>query len=88
MKKTSFLTRLFSHNIVLLIISFLLAFIAWFIINANSETETNVTISNIPVSITLPDTAVEKGFQIFNDTEYTASVEVSGNRVTVGSLIS
>ena len=86
MKKDSFLTRLFSHNIVLLIISFLLAFIAWFIINANSQTETNVTISNIPVSITLSDTAAEKGFQIFNDTEYTASVEVSGNRVTVGSL--
>lgn len=86
MKKDSFLTRLFSHNIVLLILSFLLAFIAWFIINANSQTETNVTISNIPVSITLPDTAIEKGFQIFNDTEFTASVEVSGNRVTVGSL--
>lgn len=86
MKKSSFLTRLFSHNIVLLIISFLLAFIAWFIINANSQTETNVTISNIPISITLPDTAVEKGFRIFNDNEYTASVEVSGNRVTVGSL--
>lgn len=86
MKKNSFLTRLFSHNIVLLILSFLLAFIAWFIINANSETQTNVTISNIPVSITLPDTAVEKGYQIFNDTDFTASVEVSGNRVIVGSL--
>ncbi|MBQ7219283.1 MAG: hypothetical protein IJS27_07210 [Ruminococcus sp.] len=86
MKRSSILTRIFSHNIVLLILSFLLAFVAWFIINANSQTETNVTISNIPVQISLPDTAVEKGFQIFNDTEYTASVEVSGNRVTVGSL--
>lgn len=86
MKKSSFLTRLFSHNIVLLIISFLLAFIAWIIINADSQTETNVTISNIPVSITLPDTAVEKGFRIYSESEFTASVEVSGNRVSVGSL--
>ena len=86
MKKSSFLSRLFSHNFVLLIISFLLAFIAWFIINANSESELNVTISNIPVQITLPDTALEKGYQIFSDTEFTASVEVSGNRVSVGSL--
>ncbi len=86
MKKSSLLSRLFSHNIVLLIISFLLAFIAWFIININSQTETAVTISNIPVSITLPDTATEKGFQIFSDSEFTASVEVSGNRVSVGSL--
>lgn len=86
MKKSSFLSRLFSHNFVLLIISFLLAFIAWFIINMNSQTETNATISNIPVSITLPDTALEKGFQIFSDSEFSASVEVSGNRVSVGSL--
>ena len=86
MKKSSFLTRLFSHNIVLLIISFLLAFIAWFIINANSETETNVTISNIPISITLPDTALDKGYQVFRADDSTASVEVSGNRVSVGSL--
>lgn len=86
MKKSSLLSRIFSHNIVLLIISFLLAFIAWFIININSQTETTVTISNIPVSITLPDTATEKGFQIFSDSEFTASVEVSGNRVSVGSL--
>lgn len=86
MKKSSLLSRIFSHNFVLLIISFLLAFIAWFIINMNSQTETAVTISNIPVSITLPDTATEKGFQIFSDSEFTASVEVSGNRVSVGSL--
>lgn len=86
MKKSSFLTRLFSHNIVLLIISFLLAFIAWIIINADSQTETNVTISNIPVSITLPENATEKGFRIFSESEFTASVQVSGNRVSVGSL--
>ena len=86
MKKNSFLTRLFSHNIVLLILSFLLAFIAWFIINANSETEMTRTISGIPMSVTLPKTAMEKGYQIFTDTDFTASVEVSGKRAIVGTL--
>ena len=84
--KNNILTRFFSHNITLLILSFVLAFAIWFIINANSETETNVTISNIPITIELSDTAKEDGLQIFNNEELTASVEVSGNRVTVGSL--
>lgn len=82
----SLLSRFFSHNITLLVLAFVLAFTAWFIISASSETETNVTISDIPVSIELPDTAVEDGLKIFNGNNVTASVEVSGNRVTVGSL--
>lgn len=82
----SLLTRFFSHNITLLVLSFVLAFSTWFIINASSETETNVTISDIPVTIELTDSAIEDGLQVFNGNNMTASVEVSGNRVTVGSL--
>ena len=87
-KNNSLLTRLFSHNIVLLILSFLLAFTIWFIINASSETDTNVTISGIPITIELSDSAEKDGLQVFNADDLTASVEVTGNRVTVGSLTS
>ena len=86
--KKSFLSRFFSHNITLLVLSFILAFSAWFIINMSSETETNVAISNIPVTIELSESAEEEGLQVFNGDDLTASVEVSGNRVTVGSLSS
>ncbi len=82
----SFLSRFFSHNITLLVLAFILAFAAWFFINANSETDTNVTIDNIPVVIDLTDAAVDDGLKIFNAENIKASVEVSGNRVTVGSL--
>ena len=84
--KKSFLSRFFSHNITLLVLAFILAFAAWFIINASSETDTNVTISDIPVIVDLPDTAVEDGLKVFNSDNLKGSVEVSGNRVTVGSL--
>lgn len=87
-KNKSFLARFFSHNITLLVLAFIIAFVAWFIINASSETETNVTIDNIPVTIELTDEAVDDGLKIFNGENITASVEVSGNRVTVGSLTS
>ena len=86
MANKGFISRLLSHNFVLLILSFIIAFGAWFIINMNSETETNVTISDIPITIELTQEALDDGLQIFSGNDVTASVEVSGNRVTVGSL--
>lgn len=86
MKSKSLLSRILSHNWVLLIIAFILSFTAWFIISANSQTETNVTISDIPIAIELSEEAQADGLQIFSGNDVTASVEVTGNRVTVGSL--
>lgn len=86
--KQSFLSRFFSHNITLLVLAFLLSFTAWFFINASSETDTSVTISDIPITIELPEAAVEDGLKVFDGDNVKASVEVSGNRVTVGSLTS
>ena len=86
MKNKSWLARVLSHNWVLMIIAFILSFTAWFIISANSQTETNVTISDIPITIELSEEAQNDGLQIFSGNDVTASVEVAGNRVTVGSL--
>ncbi len=86
--KQSFLSRFFSHNITLLVLAFLIAFAAWFVINASSETDTNVTISDIPIIVDLPESAVSDGLKVFNAENLKGSVEVSGNRVTVGSLTS
>lgn len=85
-KNSNILTRFFSHNITLMVLSFVLSFTIWFIISASSETDSNVTISNIPVTVELSDTAQQDGLEIFIGDDITASVEVSGNRVTVGSL--
>lgn len=87
-KNNNILTRFFSHNITLMILSFLLAFTIWFIINANSQTESSVTIGNIPVTIELSETAQDDGLEVFGADDLKASVEVSGNRITVGSLSS
>ncbi len=86
MKSKSGFRRFFSNDITLFVTSLLLAFAIWFIINANSQTESNVTISNIPITIELSEDAIEDGMQVFTGADTTASVEVSGNRITVGSL--
>ncbi len=77
---------LLSNDFALFIVSILLAFVIWFVINASSQTESNVTISNIPITIELSQDAIEDGMQVFSGADTTASVEVSGNRITVGSL--
>lgn len=87
-KSGNILTRFFSHNITLLILSFILAFTIWFIINASSQTNSSVTISDIPVvDGDLSEEAQNDGLEIFRyDEDTKVSVEVSGNRITVGSL--
>lgn len=86
MKNKTFFQRLISNNVVLLILSLLLSIGIWFAINASSDTDKNVTISDIPVTLELPTEAVEEGLQLFTGIDTKCSVEVSGNRVTVGSL--
>lgn len=86
MTKKSKLGRFLSHDITSMVISVLIAFGIWFSVNATSQTDTNVMISDIPVTIELPQEAIDDGLQVFTESEVKASVEVSGNRITVGSL--
>lgn len=85
MNNKGFMNRILSNNLVLMALSLLIAFIIWFVINANAQTESNVTISGIPIKYELSQEAIDDGLQVFCD-EKTASVEVTGNRITVGSL--
>lgn len=86
MKTNSKFRRFLSNDITLLVTSLLMAFAIWFVINANSQTEGNKTITNIPITIELPQDAIDDELEVFTTAELTASVEVSGNRMTVGSL--
>ena len=85
-KNNNILTRFFSHNITLMVLSFVLAFTIWFIININSTTDSSETIEDIPIEIELSDDAKENGLEVFLNDEIKASVKVSGNRITVDSL--
>ena len=88
MKKSnkSWLARLFSHDITLLVLAFLLAFVAWFVISMSEESEDTKTITDIPILVELPDTAVEDGLMLYGADDQKASVEVKGNRAILGSL--
>ena len=88
MKKNnqSLLSRFFSHNITLLVLAFILAFAAWFIISLSEESVETKTITDIPVTIELPDTAMDEGLILYGTDDLKASVEVKGNRAMLGTL--
>ena len=88
MKKNnqSLLSRFFSHNITLLVLAFILAFAAWFIISLSEESVETKTITDIPVTIELPDTAMDDGLILYGTDDLKASVEVKGNRAMLGTL--
>lgn len=76
------------NNKVLIIISLLLSIIIWVSMSLGSENESTTIISNIPIQINLSDNAVDDGLQIYSGNDQTASVTVTGNRVSIGSLVS
>lgn len=86
MKNKFSLKKFFSRDITLLVTSVFIAFVIWFVINANSQVDGTKTIQNIPITIELSEDAVEDGLEVFGVDGQTASVDVTGNRMTVGSL--
>ncbi len=82
MKRKGFFSRLLSHDIVLLVISFVIAFGVWFLINTNSDTEGSITVNDIPINIDIENDEL----QVFGVSDDTASVTVSGNRVMIGGI--
>lgn len=95
--KKGFFTRLFSSNLFLLVISFILSFVAWLLVSTNSTTDIkSVTIDNIPVKINIPESGytytyfLNKYSDIETDKEGNpvVSANVEGNAMIVGELSS
>ena len=86
-KKNNFSLRaLFRNNKFLLLISLLVSVIIWINMSFDSQNGITRVISDIPINISLSDEALDSGLRIFSGQDETASVTVSGNRVTLGSI--
>lgn len=77
---------LFDNSKFLLLLSFILSCIFWVAFASGSDEESTITISDIPVTIELSDEAKEDGLRVYRGGEATVSVQVKGNRLTVGSI--
>ncbi len=78
--------HLFYNNKFVAVFSIISSFIIWVVVSSNSTENIPITISDIPVDITLSDSATQDGLKIFSGQDITARVEVKGNRMIVGQL--
>ncbi|MDY4813610.1 MAG: CdaR family protein [Ruminococcus sp.] len=81
-----FFSRIFRNKIFLIILSFIISLTVWVSINMGDYGETSYVVSNIPITINLPENAEKQGLKVFNNEELKGSVTVSGNRSIIGSL--
>ena len=82
------LSRIFSNKLFLIILSVVISLTIWISINMGDFAETSYSVSNIPITIDLPDTAINQGLKVFNNDELKGTVTVSGNRSIIGNLTS
>lgn len=85
-KKFSF-NKLLQNNKFLLILALLISLSVWVYMSTGTSNNTTTIISDLPIQIELSDEAVDNGLQIFSGADQTASISVSGNRATVGSIV-
>lgn len=78
--------KLFQNNKFLILFSFFLACILWLFFSQNSGVEATASISDIPISIQLSDQAKDDGLVIFTGGDTKATVQISGNRLTIGTV--
>lgn len=88
-KKSKFNTRkLFANSKFLLLLSFVLACIFWVGFTSTSEEESITVVSDVPITIELPEQAQNDGLRVYRGGDTKVTVQIKGNRLTVGSISS
>ena len=78
--------NLFYNNRFVIVFSFFVSFITWIIVSSNGSESNPITISDIPVTVQLSDTAIQDGLRIFSGHDIKAKVAITGNRLIVGQV--
>ena len=87
MKRKITLQALFEKRLVLIIVSFILALVAWAVVAYLISPETTKVIRNVPIRTNERDAAYKVfGLHIVDETTMTVNVVVTGVRTTVNSL--
>ena len=79
-------SKLFRNDKFLFVFAFVSACILWFVFSQNTGEESVTTITDIPIYIELSQEAKENGLEVFSMGTETASVKISGNKITIGSV--
>lgn len=78
--------RAFYNNKFVLALSFLLALVLWAIMVSTDTQEHARAIAEVPITVTLPDSALSDGMKVFSQTDTKATVYIKGNSLVVNQL--
>ncbi len=87
-KIKSNISKLFVNSKFLLLVSFLLACIFWVAFSTDSNEESITIVTDIPVTIQLSEQAENEGLKVYRGGDTKVTVQIKGNRLTVGSITS
>ena len=73
-------------NKVAFIFSLMLSFCIWAKLSTSSSETITKTITNIPITVNLSDSAKEAGLKVFGLEDVSAEVTVTGDRIVLGQL--
>lgn len=79
------LRNIFYHNTFVLIFSFCVALISWFVMAAGN-TDKNLTIADVPITVKLSQAAEEDGLRVFKMSYSSADLEIAGNNLITSKL--
>jgi YbbR domain-containing protein len=85
-KKSFSIGRLFQSNRFVLLFSAFVAIVLWFIMAFNNTENRARVIYDIPIDVTLSDEMVDQDYRIFEQSETTARVSVTGSSLIVNQL--
>lgn len=83
--KNETLGGMFYHNTFVLIFSFAVALIFWFVL-ASGNTEKNLKIADVPINVKLSQAAEEDGLRVFKMSYSSADLEISGSNLITSKL--
>lgn len=76
---------MFYHNTFVLIFSFAVALVSWFVL-ASGNTEKNLQIADVPINVKLSQAAEEDGLRVFKMSYSSADLEISGSSLITSKL--
>lgn len=79
------ITRILYHNTFLLVVSFLAAMVLWFSL-AVQNTDRNLVVYDVPITVQLSENASADGVQVFRQSYTTADLELSGSNLITSRL--
>ncbi len=80
------ISELFYNNHFVMVFSLVAALVLWFIMSLTNTTERPLEINDVPIEITLSPAAQEENLKVFEQSDTTATVSVSGSSIIVNRL--